>query len=54
MRNRKWWVYITALIAILVLAFFDHTDACSYCVMLATALFAGNVAQKFANTGEKE
>ena len=53
MRNRKWWVYITALAAIMVLAFFEHVEACSYVLMLATALFAGNVAQKFANK-EKE
>ena len=56
MKNRKWWVYVTALVAIVALAFFDKIDACGYVVTLATALFASNVIQKnehFVTGGDK-
>ena len=56
MRNRKFSVFFLALMAILALSFWGHTDACGYVVTLATALFASNVIQKnknFVTGGDK-
>jgi cell division protein FtsW (lipid II flippase) len=45
MKNRKFWVYIIAVIAIVLLNFFEK-DGSSAITTLAIALFAANVAQK--------
>lgn len=45
MRNRKFWVFIIAIIAIVFLNFFNK-DGSSSITTLAIALFTSNVIQK--------
>lgn len=55
MRNRKWWTFLVAVVAICFLSFFEK-DGSSSIVALAIGLFASNVVQKneHFNTNNRE
>lgn len=53
MHNRKVWLYLVAVAAIVLLNFFEK-DGSSAIVTLTGLYFGANVGAKFTNTNKKE